>query len=100
MDAAALHRVMRALASLGVFAQTSGGRFATTAISELLMTEAPQSLRDVASLYGEPWLWQVYGAADAQRVHWGSRHSSTFTVNRFYDFLASHPDEAAPSTGR
>jgi len=94
VDAAALHRVLRALTSLGVLAETSDGRFASTPLSELLTTESPKSMRDVASLYAEPWLWQTYG----QLMHSVRTGESAFAHVHgqfFYDFLGSHPDEAA-----
>src|SRR5262245_31514500 len=58
----ALHRVMRALTSLGVFAETDDGRFTSTPVGEALASDAAQSLRDVAGLYGDAWLWHTYGA--------------------------------------
>ena len=60
-DAPALRRVLRALASEGVLEEGADGRFALTPLSGLLRSDAAGSLRDVAALYGEPWLWQAYG---------------------------------------
>jgi len=45
-DADALYRVMRLLASVGVFAEQPGKVFALTPMSELLRADAPLSLRD------------------------------------------------------
>jgi hypothetical protein len=42
----ALHRVMRALSSLGVFADAGGGRFTLTAISDRLRSDHPESMRE------------------------------------------------------
>ncbi|MDQ3686606.1 MAG: acetylserotonin O-methyltransferase [Acidobacteriota bacterium] len=40
-----LHRVLRMLATVGVFQQTDGERFALTPLAETLLTDAPNSLR-------------------------------------------------------
>ena len=60
-DARALHRVLRALAGLGIFAEAEPGRFSLTPLAEPLRSEAPASLRGSAVLYGEPWWWQACG---------------------------------------
>jgi len=43
--APSLFRILRALASVGVLTSAEGGRFAQTAVSETLVTDAPGSLR-------------------------------------------------------
>lgn len=48
----ALFRVMRALAGLGVFTQDASGRFGLTTVSELLLSENPQSMRSNVIIYG------------------------------------------------
>src|SRR5215510_13709653 len=45
MHPASLFRVLRALASIGFVSATPDGRFAQTPLSEILMTDAPGSLR-------------------------------------------------------
>jgi hypothetical protein len=57
----ALHRLLRALASLGVFAETADGAFALTPLAEPLRADAAGSLRATAVLYGDEWLWRAYG---------------------------------------
>lgn len=56
VDPGALHRVLRALASAGVFleaAEPDGPRYSLTPISEHLLTDSPTSLRHAALMYGE-----------------------------------------------
>jgi len=55
-----LYRVMRLLASLGVFAEHDGRRFSTTDVGQLLKTNAPNSLRSLAIMYGDPWTMRPY----------------------------------------
>lgn len=45
MHAPSLFRVLRAMASIGVLTSTGDGRFGLTPVSELLVTDAPGSLR-------------------------------------------------------
>jgi len=61
VDPEALHRVLRALASLGIFEETDRGRFALTAMAQPLRSDVPGSLRGSAMLYGERWWWQACG---------------------------------------
>jgi O-methyltransferase domain/Dimerisation domain len=59
--AGTLHRLLRALASLGVFAEDADGRFALTSLAEGLRTNAPGSLRAYAIMMGEDWHWRAWG---------------------------------------
>jgi Dimerisation domain len=49
----ALYRVLRALAGLGLFAETPEGRFEMTSLALPLQTNAPESLRALAIMWGE-----------------------------------------------
>jgi hypothetical protein len=60
-DADALFRVLRALASLGVFSQDAEDRFGPTEVSERLRPGAPGSPHARAALYGEAWWWAAAG---------------------------------------
>lgn len=59
--APSLYRVLRALASLGVFAEQDDHVFALTPAAEALRSDKPNSLRDVAIFWGEDWHWEVWG---------------------------------------
>lgn len=61
-DAGTLYRLLRAAASLGVFLESDDARFGLTPLGEELLTHPHGSLRDIALLYGEDWLWRAYGA--------------------------------------
>ena len=49
---APLYRLLRALASVGVFSEEEGGRFALTPLAELLCSDTPGSMRALARMYG------------------------------------------------
>jgi len=51
---AALARLLRALASLGVFRETEQGWFASTPLGDQLRSEVPGSLRNLAIMVGAP----------------------------------------------
>jgi len=48
-----LHRLLRALAAEGVFAEDEGGRFRLTPMAACLLTDAPHSQRSLAMMTGE-----------------------------------------------
>ena len=60
-DAPSLYRILRALASIGVFAEQGNRVFALTPTAEPLRSDAPNSLRDVAIFWGADWHWNVWG---------------------------------------
>jgi hypothetical protein len=60
-NASALYRILRALASLGIFAEQDNKVFALSPTAEALRSDVPNSLRDVAIFWGEDWNWQVWG---------------------------------------
>jgi hypothetical protein len=68
-DIHALYRLIRALASLGLFEEDSDGRFALTEAGTNLRSDVPDSSRNAAVMYGEPWWWQAWGGLfDAVRT--------------------------------
>jgi hypothetical protein len=56
-----LYRLLRALASLGIFAEDGNGRFGLTPLAHGLRTNAPGSLRAYAIMMGEDWHWGAWG---------------------------------------
>jgi hypothetical protein len=59
--APSLYRLLRTLASVGIFAETAGQKFELTPIADLLRECAPNSMRDFAIMMGEDWLWTAWG---------------------------------------
>src|ERR1700751_6025270 len=50
-DPGSLRRLLRALASLGIFAERSEGTFALTPLGETLVGDTPGSMRDLAVMW-------------------------------------------------
>ncbi len=89
----ALYRVMRALASVGIFAEDERGRFELTPLADNLRTNASTSLREYAIFLGEPWHWRAWGDL-LHSVRTGeSAFEHAFGVHLF-DHFAQHPDAA------
>jgi hypothetical protein len=86
-DADALHRVLRALASDGVFAQVEPGVFANTEASEVLRRDGWD---DFAHLFGGVWLRAV-GELRAD----GQPTFPRLYGSDWWSWLAEHPDERA-----
>jgi hypothetical protein len=56
-----LYRVLRVLCSVGIFTEQDNQTFALTPMAEYLRSDVPNSLRDLAVSYGEPWHWKAWG---------------------------------------
>ena len=93
-DAAALYRLLRALASIGVFTESAGGTFEMTPMAEWLRRDRPGSLHSTAMLYGDPFIWDAYGRL-SQAVADGRSAFEHLYGQPFYDYLGEHPAAAA-----
>ena len=91
--APSLKRVLRLLASVGVFTEEADSRFALTPIGACLRAGVPGSMRAAALLFGGI-TQQAWG--DLQRsVETGEpAFRRVFGMDSF-DYMAQHPDEAA-----
>ena len=93
VHAPSLQRVLRALASLGVFAQDAEGRFDHTPLSRGLCTNATGSLREFIVMLGEAQSWQSWGEV-MHSVRTGEpAFDKVFGASQF-DYLAAHPEAA------
>ena len=93
-DESALYRLLRALASIGIFAEEASGAFVLTPQAELLRTDAPGSLHNIAVMFGGDWLWPAYGemlhAVLTGRPGFLKAHGQPL-----YSYLQEHPRAAA-----
>jgi O-methyltransferase domain/Dimerisation domain len=58
---ASLYRLMRALASVGVFGRTEEEKFSNTPLGELLRSDHPESLRGILHMMCDREHWQAHG---------------------------------------
>ena len=87
-----LRRVLRALASFGVFAETTGGRFRLTPAAEMLRSDRPGSLRNFALMAIEGYNWAAWGAL-LHGVTTGERPFDHVHGMPVFAWLQRHPDE-------
>lgn len=92
--APSLFRVLRALASVGVFAEDADGRFRQTPLSEVLRTGVPGSMRAVADYCGADWSWRPWGQL-LETVQTGQTAFDRVFGEPVFDYLAKHPAESA-----
>src|SRR4029078_8239195 len=87
------NRVLRLLASLGVFAEHDGRRFSTTNVGQLLKTDAPGSFRSLAIMYGDPWTMRPYEHLTHSVLTGGDGVQPAFG-KPIFELLSERQDEA------
>lgn len=93
VHAPSLRRVLRALASLGVFAEDDHGRFDHTPLSRGLCANGPGSLREFVVMLGEAESWRSWGEVMYSVRTGEPAFDKVFGTSQF-DYLAGHPDAA------
>jgi hypothetical protein len=59
-----LRRVLRALASVGVFAESADGRFRLNPLARTLRKDLPGSMRDFVLMIADDYHWRIWGDLD------------------------------------
>jgi hypothetical protein len=88
--APSLQRVLRALASVGVFTEVSPGSFALTPLAELLRSETPGSMRALAIMYAEEQ-YRAWGEL-LHSVRTGEMAFDHQFGMSYFEYLAQHPE--------
>ena len=88
-----LGRFLRALTSLGIFAEDPDGRFRQTALSETLREDHPESIRRWAMMLGARFVWKPCGELD-RTVRTGQPAFEHVYGAPFFKHLAEHQDDA------
>jgi hypothetical protein len=91
--AASLRRVLRLLASVGVFAETDDGSFALTQVGSCLKS-GPGSFRAVARLFAGPGTWLSWGDL-LETVRTGEPALARVFKSDPFEYFAMHPEEGA-----
>jgi SAM-dependent methyltransferase len=92
-DAPSLYRLLRFLATIGVFAEVEPRRFAATPLSDGLRTDASVSARWHAIMFGSE-----HYRCWAESMHSFLTGEPSFACafgEPYFDYLAGHPDESA-----
>jgi hypothetical protein len=85
-----LYRLLRALASLGIFAETESGRFVLTPLAELLQTQVPGSMRSTAILHST-LLYRAWGNL-LLSTRTGTPSFDQVYGTGFWEYLDSDPE--------
>jgi hypothetical protein len=93
-DADALYRLLRALASVGVFTELDDRQFASTAVSDLLRSDAPVSLHGWASFIARPYYWEAWSHL-IDSVRTGENAFRLTHGMGPWEYRAIHPEEGA-----
>lgn len=86
----ALYRLLRALASFGIFVETEEGAFDLTPLAALLQRGVPDSMRPFA-LWSGGVSYQAFGGLEAS-VHTGQPAFEQIFGVEFFEYLARNPD--------
>jgi predicted O-methyltransferase YrrM len=92
--APSLYRVLRLLASEGIFAETEDGRFELTPMAAELRRDAPGPERVRALLLGRGAMWQSWGAL-VHAVRTGETAFAHVHGVDFFGYYRQHPEERA-----
>ncbi len=90
--AMSLYRVLRALASIGIFTEIDKGSFALTPMAEYLCSDVPSSVRAWATMVGEEWHWNMWGEI-LLAVQSGKPSFDHVYNMRPFEFFAKNPED-------
>ena len=96
-EPSSLGRVLRTLASLGVFTESEPGLFAVTPLGRTLASDEPGSMRDVALM----WMETHYGPFSRliDTVKTGVTAADVHYGEPFFDWISQYPDQVGQFTG-
>lgn len=90
--APSLYRLLRGLASLGIFAEQEGRQFHLTPMAECLRSDVPSSQRAMAIMAGELF-YKTWGEL-LSSVRTGQTAFDAIFGMPIFDFLSQHPEQA------
>lgn len=90
-DGGALYRILRALASQGIFTENAAGRFVLTPLAEPLRDDANNSVRAYVAMAGSQWQWRAWGEM-LYSARTGKPAFDRVFGEPVFDYYSSHPD--------
>jgi predicted O-methyltransferase YrrM len=87
-----LYRLLRALASVGVFAEDDGGNFSLTPLADLLREDVPGSQKALALMMGDDQFRAWANLTDT--VQTGENAYEAVFGKPVFDHIAEHPEKA------
>jgi SAM-dependent methyltransferase len=92
--AESLHRVLRALASVGVLRDHDDRSFSLTAVGQCLRSDAPQPVGGWAAFIGRPYQWTAWGHLLDGVLSGKTAFVSVHGISG-WEYRAQHPEENA-----
>jgi hypothetical protein len=89
-----LYRLLRALATAGVYEEFDGQRFGSTPLGDALRTDAEESAAGQAGFIGRPAYWQAWSSL-LHSVRTGENAFRAVHGRDVWAYRAEHPDEGA-----
>lgn len=89
-----LNRVLRALASVGIFQEDREGRYHLTPLAEPLRGDVPGSLRGFAIMLGQEWHWRAWGNL-SHSVRTGQSAFEHLYGMTCFEYWAGYPEAGA-----
>ncbi len=89
-----VYRVLRALASVGLFAETGERRFRLTPLGKLLRTDSPEALGGYARFVGHESTWRPWGEL-RHSVRTGEPAFDQVFAMPIFEYFAKMPEAAA-----
>src|SRR5581483_5604456 len=87
-----LYRLLRALASIGVFGEDGQRRFHLTDTSQMLRSDVPHTMRSLILLCHTPVQWTAWGNF-VQSIRTGENSFQHLYKQTYWAYLDEHPDE-------
>jgi O-methyltransferase domain/Dimerisation domain len=94
VEPGSLYRLMRALASIGVFREDEQRRFTLTPLGDCLRTDAPESLAGWAAFVGRQENWEAWGNL-LHSVQTGENAFHSVHGMGVWQYRSDRPDESA-----
>src|SRR5258708_40134601 len=88
-----MNRLLRALASFGIFKQLPDGRVANTSRSECLRSDVPGSVRELARMHGDSPIWRAWTELEYS-VRCGEPAFTHVHGSPLFEYLAEHSESA------
>ncbi len=89
-DPEALHRLLRALSTIGCFASREDGAFALTPLSDILRADHPRSARARLLAAGAPYAVEAWSRLDQSLLMGGSAFVAAHGMSK-WEYYAAHP---------
>jgi hypothetical protein len=89
--APSLYRLLRALASAGIFAENEQRQFEMTPLANGLRSDVPGSVRAVCALRSLPWLWDAWGNL-LHSIQTGETAFNLLHGTDLFSYLGRDPD--------